>query len=159
MTLFYDWHEARDWIGLGIAAAAMLAHWIARPITLGQRSRDVRAAYTRRRSRRSVRSDAHNQKRVATRESISAAEGGSFSGLTREELGEVWVATLRSAGARDLEANGRVSWVRVVRDPEVVVVCNEFRRRMIELAAEREAYLQTCLDAYAESWPCDPDSV
>lgn len=88
---------------------------------------------------------------MATPGKHSAAEGSSISALSNDELGELWVQTLRSYAARRTGSSRRF-WAKLFECEDVNEVLDEFKRRVHEREEEYAAWLQLA------EWP-SPYSV
>jgi hypothetical protein len=78
---------------------------------------------------------------VATPGKHSAAEGGSLSALSNDELGCLWADTVRSFAVRRTGSTQQF-WRKLLDEPDLIALHREFKRRAEERAEEWAAYLQ-----------------
>jgi hypothetical protein len=76
----------------------------------------------------------------------SVREADTFPALSNDELGALFVETVRSYAARRT-GSSRDFWRKLLDEPDMLLLNAEYRRRALERAEEYEAWQQL-----QESW-------
>ena len=78
---------------------------------------------------------------VASPPKASDAEGVSFPALSNAELGDLWAQVCRTYALKRT-GSSRDFWRKLLDEPDMIEVRNEYRRRALERQEEYDAWLQ-----------------